>query len=119
MSEHRDERSNGNGCVMNLLLLAILAVLIFSVFGGALEAGTQRTITIFPPMTPAPGTLMIAPTSAPVFVEVQPVVQPVDDCASADPTAPVPNYEVGVGGVLPDCYAQWTREQQNQFLRSH
>ncbi len=111
--------TGGGGCVMNTLLLAILAVLVFSVFGGALmaEAGERSQAPNFPSIpAPAPAQLNYVP-SAQTFAEPAPPAPAFDPCA--DPTSPVAGWEKGVGGQLPACWAQWTREQQNAFLRSH
>ena len=108
--------TGGGGCVMNALLLAILAVLVFSVFGGALmaEAGTRSQAPNYPSIpAPAPAQLNYVP-SVQTFVEPAPVFDP-----CADPSAPVAGWEKGIGGQMPPCWASWTREQQNAFLRSH
>jgi hypothetical protein len=111
MSEHNTQSNTGGGCVMNALLLAILAVLVFSVFGGALmaEAGTRSQAPNFPSIpAPEPETLNYQPS-------VQTFVEPAtSDCP--DPSLPYSGWEDGVGGVLPPC---WTREQQNAYMRSH
>ena len=110
MIDNNKNSNGGNGCVMNAILLAILAVLVFSVFGGALmaEAGTRSAVTIYPDIpAPAPETLNFVP-SAQTFAE------PLTDCP--DPALPYAGWEDGVGGVLPPC---WTREQQNEYMRSH
>lgn len=103
--------NNGGSCLMNTILLAILAVLVFSVFGGALmaEAGTRSRVTIYPNIpAPATETLNFVP-SVQTFAEPAP-----SDCP--DPSQPWAGWEDGVGGVLPAC---WTREQQNSYMRSH
>jgi len=102
--------TGGGGCVMNAILLAILAVLCFSVFGGALmaEAGTRQSPNFPNIPAPAPETLNIVPS-------VQTFAEPASsDCP--DPSQPWAGWEDGVGGVLPPC---WTREQQNAYMRSH
>lgn len=106
------EQSNGNGnsCLMNMILLAILAVLIFAVFGGALmaEAGPSSQAPSYPSIpAPAPETLNYQPS-------VQTFPESLNDCP--DPSLPYAGWEDGVGGVLPAC---WTREQQNAYMRSH
>ena len=106
----QNNNTGGGGCVMNALLLAILAVLVFSVFGGALmaEAGTRSQAPNFPSIpAPEPAQLNYVPS-------VQTFAEPLNDCP--DPSLPYAGWEDGVGGVLPPC---WTREQQNAYMRSH
>lgn len=101
MSEHNNS-GNGGSCLMNAILLAILGVLIFAVFGGALmaEAGTQSRVTIYPNIpAPAPAQLNYVP-SVQTFAEPAPVFDP-----CADPTAPVAGWEKGIGGQMPPCWA--------------
>lgn len=115
MSDQRDERNSSNGCLTGFLFtVGIGLALVLGGVGGAMldDPQAQRQITIYPAMTPEAATLYVPPT-------VAPLAQPVDDCANADPTAPVPGWEKGVGGILPPCYAQWDRVQQNAFHRSH
>ncbi len=114
MSDHNTQNNTGGGgCLMNALLLAILAVLVFSVFGGALmaEAGERSQAASAPNIpnipAPAPETLNYQPS-------VQTFLESLNDCP--DPSQPWAGWENGVGGVLPPC---WTREQQNAYMRSH
>lgn len=103
MSEQTNEqRSNGGGgwLLPALIMISLCLALLVGVAGGAM--------------------LNDLPAPAPETLNYVPSVQTFADTGScADPTAPVPNYEVGVGGVLPPCWSVWTREQQNAFLRSH
>ncbi|MEO8270347.1 MAG: hypothetical protein ABI557_11555, partial [Aureliella sp.] len=93
-------------------IIMLLMVIAFGVFGGALavEGIAQRQVTIYPSIpAPAPETLNFVPS-----VQTFP-----DTGTCADPTAPVAGWEKGIGGQLPPCWATWSREQQNAFLRSH
>ncbi len=113
MSDQRsNERSNG-GCLTAFLfaVAVVLALALGGVGGAMLDAPQmQRQTTIYPPLTVVPETLHIVP-SAQVLTDVP------TNCA--DPLAPSPGWENGVGGQLPPCWASWSREQQNAFLRSH
>ena len=117
MSEQKeDQRRNSNGCILGgLIAVAILMALVLGAAGGVMLEGQQRAnVTIYPDIpAPVPETLNIVP-SAQTFADTPPVFDP-----CADPSAPVDGWEVGVGGQLPPCWSSWSREQQNQFLRSH
>ena len=114
----QNQQSN-TGCVLNVIVIGLLIVIAFGVFGGALamEGVAERKITIHPNIpAPAPAQLNYVP-SAQTFAEPALSAPVFDPCA--DPTSPVAGWEKGVGGQLPPCWASWTREQQNAFLRSH
>lgn len=118
MSEHRLEQRN-TGCFLNAVIIVLLIVIAFGTFGGAaaLEAGTQRQAIIYPDIpAPVPEQLNIVP-SLQTFEEPTPRPLAFDPCA--DLLASSRGWENGVGGQLPPCWALWTREQQNAFLRSH
>jgi hypothetical protein len=95
----------GWGGIIAAILIALAAILLPAIEGAANAPGRP-----IPHMTIEPETLHVIP-SAPVFVD------PAGACV--DPTAPIAGWERGVGGELPACWASWTREQQNAFLRSH
>ena len=114
MSEQKN-----SGCVMNVILLAILAVLVFSVFGGALalDGVTQRQVTIYPSgadIDPAPTPIVYAPVV--VQAGSPDVVMPfvVEQTACSVPEG----WRVGVS-PLPDCWESLSREEQNEIIRSH
>ena len=108
-----DQRSNGGCLTAFLFTVAIVLALALGGVGGAMldAPQMQRQTTIYPSIpAPAPEQLNYVP-SAQVLTDVP------TNCA--DPLAPSPGWEVGVGGQLPPCWASWSREQQNAFLRSH
>jgi len=111
-SKQQDQRSNGGCLVPIMFTVAIMLAIALGGVGGLMLEGEQlrQAITTFPDIpAPSPKTLNYVP-SAQTFA---------DRGTCADPTAPVAGWEKGVGGVLPPCWVTWTREQQNQFLRSH
>ncbi len=110
MNNQTTAQSN-TGCVLNAVIIMLLIVIAFGVFGGALavEGIAQRQVTIYPDIpAPAPAQLNYVP-SAQTFTEPA-----TSDCP--DPSLPFAGWEDGVGGVLPPC---WTREQQNAYMRRH
>ncbi len=114
----QNQQSN-TGCVLNVIVIGLLIVIAFGVFGGALavEGIAERQITIHPNIpAPEPAQLNYVP-SAQTFAEPAPPAPVFDPCA--DPTSPVAGWEHGIGGQLPPCWSSWSREQQNAFLRSH
>ena len=109
MNNQNTAQSN-TGCLLNAVIIMLLIVIAFGVFGGALavEGIAQRQVTIYPDIpAPAPETLNYVPS-------VQTFPESLNDCP--DPSQPYAGWEDGVGGVLPPC---WTREQQNAYMRSH
>lgn len=101
---------SNTGCFLNAVIIMLLVVIAFGVFGGALAVeGIARTTTSAMPSIPAP-----APETLNVVPSVQIFAEPLNDCP--DPSQPYAGWEDGVGGVLPPC---WTREQQNAYMRSH
>ena len=113
MSEQKNSNGGGNGCVLGaLIVVVVLFALVLGAIGGvaAEREGFARTTTIYPAI-PAP---------QPEVLNYQPSVQTfADNGECGNPTAPVAGWEKGIGGALPPCWDRWTREQQNQFLRSH
>ena len=113
-NSNSSNQSTGASCLLPaLIMISIGLALLLGAAGGAMldEPRAQAQTTTYPKRSddiPAPAPLNYVPN-------VQTFA--VDPCDY--PTAPVPNYEVGVGGVLPPCWSVWTREQQNAFLRSH
>ena len=106
MSEQKN-----SGCVMNVILLAILCVLIFSVFGGAmgLDGVAQRSgAVIAPAHTPVVYAPVVVQAGSPAVV-VPFVAQ---GCTVPE------GWRVGVS-ALPDCWDSLTREEQNAIIRSH
>lgn len=124
MSEQKN-----SGCVLNTILLAILAVLAFSVFGGSLglEKMAERQVTIYPHIPVDSATLNVqpagsvfkeAPTPMP-YVVVQQGQDVVVPFVVQQPDCTVPEgWRVGVS-ALPDCWDSLTREEQNAIIRSH
>lgn len=111
MSAQPNAQQSGGGCLLTaLIMISICLALLVGAAGGVMLDGQQlqRQAPNFPDI-PAPATLNYVP-SAQTFP---------DTGTCADPTAPVAGWEKGVGGELPPCWASWTREQQNAFLRSH
>lgn len=112
-NSNSSNQSSGSCLLPALIMISIGLALLLGAAGGAMldDPRAQTQTTTYPKRSddiPAPATLNDVP-SAQTFA--------VDPCDY--PTAPVPNYEVGVGGLLPPCWSVWTREQQNAFLRSH
>ena len=114
MKKQNNAQSN-TGCLLNAVIIMLLIVIAFGVFGGAavLDASTRQAPNFPNIPAPAPAQLNYVP-SVQTFAEPAPVFDP-----CADPAAPVPGWEKGIGGELPPCWGSWTREQQNAFLRSH
>jgi hypothetical protein len=114
MNNQNNAQSN-TGCVLNAVIIMLLGVIAFGVFGGAavLDASTRQAPNFPSIPAPAPAQLNYVP-SAQTFAEPAPAAPVFDPCP--DPSQPYAGWEDGVGGVLPPC---WTREQQNAYMRSH
>jgi len=111
-SKQQDQRSNDGRLGPIMFVVAIVLAIALGGVGGIIVEGEQlrQAITTLPDIpAPEPETLNFVP-SAQTFA---------DRGTCANPTAPVAGWEKGVGGKLPPCWASWTREQQNAFLRSH
>jgi len=110
--DSKQDQRNGGGCLVPIMfVVAIVFALLLGGVGGLMLEGEQlQRIVSYPDIpAPAPETLNFVP-SAQTFAERG---------TCADPTAPVAGWEKGVGGQLPPCWASWSREEQNAFLRSH
>lgn len=112
----QNRSTQSNGCLLPVMFtVAVLLALALGGVGGAmLDVDTNRQTTIYPDI-PAPSAveLHVVP-SVQTFAD-----QPVDPCASAESLADYAGWENGVGGQYPPCWASWTLQQQNAFLRSH
>lgn len=119
-NSNSSNQSTGGGWLLPaLILISIGLALLVGAAGGAMldEPSAQTQPTIYPHLpAPAPETLNYVPSTQ-TFAEPAPPAPAFDPCA--DPTSPVAGWEHGVGGQLPPCWSSWTREQQNDFLRSH
>lgn len=131
MSEQQNSNGQKNtGACLNVVIVGLLALIAFGVFGGALageSALLQRSVTIYPHIPVDASTLNVQPSGA-VFKEAptpmpfvvvkkgQDVVVPF---VVQQPACSVPSdWRLGVS-PLPDCWESLTREEQNAIIRSH
>lgn len=144
MSEQQNEQSKRNtGCFLNGVIIILLIVIAFGVFGGALAGeGMQRTVTIYPDLPVDASTLgvqssvVVLPAATPTLMVYEPVVvyqapmptpvvvpfvvqqSRVPSGCDAQVTQLVPGgWAVGVSR-LPACWDSWTAEQKDLFMRT-